>query len=87
VRLRTCSNDVTPDAELRLWSEIETLRVRLDMNRLALGKAFLQLRNLYSERSADNRRTSGHGIFMRELKSRGFNPRTLNGTEKARKPV
>jgi hypothetical protein len=63
-----------PDAELRLWNDIEALHKRLTTDRLELGKLFLQLRHLYSERSAGLRLSSGPGSFEYEIKERGFKP-------------
>ncbi len=69
------------DAEQRLWNEIEKLH---DSHRAAtflLGKKFLELKNLYSERanSGGHRLSSGKGVFEKELKARGFKPRTVRG--------
>ena len=39
----------TPDAEIRLWTDIELLSKTHQANRLKLGRLFFELRNLYSE--------------------------------------
>jgi hypothetical protein len=67
----------TPDAEQRIWAAIDAAKLALTANRLVLGKLCIQLENLYSERAAGVRRSSGHGTFVQELKKRGFNPRTV----------
>src|SRR5579862_3304556 len=63
-----------PDAELRLWTAIEAIHRDIAADRLKLGKLFLQLRFLYSERSAGVRLSSGPGTFEYEIKKRGFRP-------------
>ncbi len=66
------------DCEFRLWNEIGELHTRFTVDRLELGCRFLQLRNLYSERAnSGGDRRSGHGIFEREIRARGFKPRTV----------
>jgi hypothetical protein len=65
------------DAELRIWHAIDVAALSLSKNRLLLGKLFLHLKSLYSERSADKRLTSGHGSFEFETKARGFKTRTV----------
>jgi hypothetical protein len=68
------------DAEKRLWGEIEALHDGYMANRLELGKRFLQLQLLYSERSNyGGRRLSGKGVFEEAIKARGFKPRTVRG--------
>jgi len=67
------------DAEQRIWGEIESLNRRYDSDRNALGLKFLELRNLYSERCADSRTSSGHGTFLKEIKARGYSVRTVQG--------
>jgi hypothetical protein len=70
------------DAEKRLWSHIECVYKDHESDRLKLGHLFLDLRLLYSERanSGGHRRTSGgHGEFERQIKARGFAPRTVRG--------
>lgn len=65
------------DAEIRLWSEIESLHAHLHSDRLELGKRFLALRNLYSDRNSGGQRlTSGHGTFQFQIKARGYAVRT-----------
>ncbi len=63
----------------QLWLRVETLRPGVS-NRTALGAAFHELRQLYSDRTpADVRRTSGHGTFEAEIVQRGYKPRTVRG--------
>ena len=59
------------------WRRVNTLCANNRRNRLELGRLFLQLRSLYSERSVDVRRGSGHGTFEAECRKRYFNPRTV----------
>lgn len=71
------SQKTTPDAATRLWSEIEAVNADLALNRHLVGRLFLQLRNLYSERARSEppgRLSSGHGTFEVEIKKRGFRP-------------
>jgi hypothetical protein len=72
------ANCSTPDAAYRLWTAIELVRADLAAHRLQLGKLFLQLRNLYSDRnSGGHRLTSSHGTFESEIIQRGFKPRSV----------
>jgi hypothetical protein len=59
------------------WKQVDVVGGNLRQNRLELGQLFLRLRGLYSERSADIRRSSGHGVFEVECRLRGFAPRTV----------
>ena len=70
-----------PTTDIRIahvWHLIGNLRSQLERDRLAMGRQFLRLRNLYSERSpADVRRTSGHGVFEQACIDRLYRPRTV----------
>lgn len=68
-----------PEAKIRdLWKHVSEASASIRGNRLTLGRCFLSLRNLYSERSSvDVRRSSGHGTFESECLARGFRPRTV----------
>lgn len=69
---------MTQDASERLWAEIERVSQDFHANRLRLGRLFLDLRNLYSERNSGGRRLNlGHGTFEEEIRKRGFNPRRV----------
>jgi hypothetical protein len=73
------STDKTGEQIEQLWLRVETLRPGVS-NRTALGAAFHELRQLYSDRtSADVRRTCGHGTFETEIVQRGYKPRTVRG--------
>lgn len=61
----------------RLWHRAAELAQGAEANRRCLGKAFAELRTLYSDRAADVRRTLGHGIFEDEIRKRGYKPRTV----------
>jgi hypothetical protein len=68
-----------PDAESRIWAQIERLDGTPEertVRAAKLGKLFYQLRALYSERadSAAGRLTSGHGVFQAEILERGYKP-------------
>ena len=61
-----------------LWVDIGQMTTGSKSNRLALGKAFGKLRDLYGDRnSGGNRRSSGHGCFEHECLQRGYKPRTV----------
>jgi hypothetical protein len=61
------------DAGERLWTAASAIHRDLKTDFLKLGKVFVDLRNLYSERnSGDSRRRSGHGTFEAEIIKRGF---------------
>ena len=63
-----------------LWMAIDRHTAGTKRNRLELGKAFRELRHIYSERNiGGNRRTSGHGTFEKECLDRGYPPRTVRG--------
>ena len=65
-------------AIVRLWMTIDRLTAGSKINRLELGKAFGNLRDIYSDRNfGGNRRTSGHGCFEQECLERGYKPRTV----------
>jgi hypothetical protein len=62
----------------RLWKAIEIVHADLVADRLELGKLFLQVRNLFSDRnSGGHRLTSGHGSFEHEIRLRGYKPRSV----------
>jgi hypothetical protein len=65
-----------PDAETRIWQAIERSSATFEADRRQLGRLFLELRNLYSERGV-RRMSAGHGIFEREIKVRGYKSRTV----------
>jgi hypothetical protein len=58
------------DTREQLWDKIHELSPG-PHNRLALGRAFFELRHLYSDRnSGGHRLTSGHGLFESEIQKR-----------------
>jgi len=60
------------------WMAIDRLTSGTKANRLALGREFKELRDIYSEKNiGGNRRTSGHGTFEKECEQRGYRPRTV----------
>lgn len=72
------SSNQTPDAAQRLWTAIEFVHRDLQQDRRELGKLFLQLKHLYSDRNSGGvRLTSGHGTFQQEIVKRGYKPRSV----------
>jgi hypothetical protein len=65
------------DAGARLWASIELAHKNFAVNQRELGKLFVDLKNLYSERGTSQpggRLTSGHGTFQAEIIKRGYKP-------------
>jgi len=66
------------DAGERLWNAALRIHSDVKSDLLKLGKIFVDLRNLYSERSSgESRRSSGKGTFEAEVVKRGFVPRRV----------
>jgi hypothetical protein len=60
----------------RTWTKIDLALTNLKNDRLKLGKLFLDLQELYSNKSADVRRI-GVGCWEKELANRNLSPRTV----------
>ena len=61
-----------------LWRRVEAVSQDIATDKLTLGRLFLQLRELYSDRNSGGRRlTSGHGCFEKEIVRRGYKPRRV----------
>jgi hypothetical protein len=64
----------------REWAKVEAIKRDLEQDRIAMGRAFNRLRELYSDRNSGGRRlTSGHGDFEKQCIKRGHKPRTVRG--------
>src|ERR1700680_3521391 len=65
------------DPAARLWTAVDLVHQDRASDGLKEGSLLLKLQNLYSERadSGDRRPSSGHGVFVAELKKRGYDPR------------
>src|SRR5713226_9703490 len=66
------------DAENRLWESAKLVYADVKADSCKLGKIFVSLRSLYSQRSSgDSRRNSGRGTFEKQIIDRGYDPRRV----------